>query len=263
MKLIPIIILFLGTCLQLFSQTISAGFTLNPSFSNRIVNFSKTNLNENQISSAKKHEILMPFVNTGFFVHKQFDKLGLSLGVNYLHTGFRTKSHVAIDNRIGNASESTTWYRYHFLEFPLSLDFKTELSPKIHLYTTVGISIISGIRYRRYIYSYRGLQFVGGSIRDKPLGEYSKVNIGNHLHFGINVNWSRSLQMRIGPSFKFFYIPFETIGENITYVAMEENTKGYFYHIGLEMRFLYQRPKHKKNKDKNTKRKGIKIFKRK
>ena len=263
MKLIPVLFLLLVTCIQLFSQKISAGFTLNPSFSNRIVNFSETNLNENQISSIKKHETLMPFINGGFFIRGQFDKVGLSLGVNYLHMGFRTIKHEDIDTVIAYASLGQAWYRYHFLEFPLSLDFKTELSPKIQLYTTIGFSIISGIQYRRYLYSFRGLSVVGKSVRLDPLGEYSKINIGNHLHFGINVNWSQALQMRIGPSFKFFYIPFETIGENITYVRIEENTKGYFYHIGLEMRFLYQRPKNKKVKAKNIKRQDIKIFKKK
>jgi len=256
MKLIYVTILFLGSYLQVFSQKFNIGITLNPSYSGRIINFSKTTFNEEEIVIIKDRETLMPFINGGFFIRNQFKNLGLSLGINYLHTGFRTIRHNDLPTNpsvIGNAFSSEAWYRYHFLEFPLNIDFKKELSSKIHLHAIFGVSLISGIDYKRYIYSYRDGEYVGSSIREKPLAEYKKNNIGNSLQLGLSIDWSRSFSTIIGPSFKFFYFPFETLGENINYINITENTKGNFYHIGFHITLLYFNSK-------KISQKGIEIY---
>jgi len=178
--------------------------------------------------------------NVGIFLEKNISgKNKISFGISYLYFAFVNKVGATIVpsginlslNASGNfysADSSLSSYRnqFHFLEIPITINFRINKSNRVPLFWNAGINISELISSNALQFqSNPGIYYKGNSL-------LNKTQFGFHTGFSVMLLAKEKIPLTIGPD--FYYSP-----ANIAYKGLYNNM--HFSYIGIQANIFFQR----------------------
>ncbi|MCP4437841.1 MAG: PorT family protein [Aureispira sp.] len=177
---------------------------------------SQIELAENLITSRKKY-LGLPAFNAGVIVNRRLlDKWAINFGLSYAQGGtvHVNKNPTYSSNYTGGSVSDNDWKiktgeRFHYIELPVRLNYKTPISSK--LTWTSGIGGISSYLVKSTAFSKAKNKTTGENLSfkkgdDSYMDNYRRFNIHGIVETGIDLHFSRFVLSVLG-SFRMAIMP--------------------------------------------------------